>query len=298
MSDKIVANFEVKLCLETELQGTMKRIDAHQHFWNYDAETHGWITEEMKTLRRDFMPEDLKKRLDEENMAGCVAVQADQSEEETRFLLNLEATYSFIKGVVGWLDIRADNFHKKLEQYSQYPALKGLRHIVQDEADDRFLLRPDFLKGIKRLGDYGLTYDILIYQRQLPAAIEFVKHFPAQPFVLDHLGKPQIKAGLTIPWEERVRELALHENVYCKISGLVTEADWQNWAAEDLKPYLDIVFDAFGPERLMFGSDWPVCTLAAQYSEVVASVREYIKSYSEKKQNMIMGGNAQKFYDL
>lgn len=276
----------------------MKRIDAHHHFWNYDTETHKWINKKMKQLRRDFMPEDLKTRLDKEGIAGCVAVQADQSEEETRFLLNLESTYAFIKGVVGWLDICADNFSKKLEQYSQNSALKGLRHIVQDEPDDRFLLRPDFLKGIGMLNDYGLTYDILIYQRQLPVAVEFVKHFPDQPFVLDHLAKPKVKAGLIDPWEEGVRELARHDNIYCKISGLVTEADWHNWTTEDLKPYLDIVFDAFGAERLMFGSDWPVCTLAAEYSEVVVCVEEYIQSYSEKEQGLVMGGNAQRFYDL
>ncbi|MCW9709174.1 amidohydrolase family protein [Fodinibius salsisoli] len=276
----------------------MKKIDAHQHFWNYDVDKHGWINEEMKKLRRDFMPPDLKKLLDNEKVEGCVAVQADQSEEETRFLLDLQSKYSFIKGVVGWLDIAADSFPKKLEHYSRNPALKGLRHIVQDEPDDRFLLRPNFLKGIQMLDDYGLTYDILIYERQLPATIEFVNHFPGQSFVLDHIGKPKIKAKVIDPWEEGARELAQHDNIYCKISGLVTEADWHNWTAEDLKPYLDIIFDAFGPERLMFGSDWPVCTLAAEYSEVIAGVQEYIKVYSEEEQAMVMGGNTQKFYDL
>lgn len=276
----------------------MERIDAHQHFWNYDAETYGWINEEMKELRRDFMPLHLKKLLDQEDITGCVAVQADQSESETRFLLNLESKYSFIKGVVGWLDIAADNFPKKLEHYSRNPALKGIRHVIQDEPDDRFLLRPDFLRGIQILSDYNLTYDLLIYERQLPAAIEFVSHFPGQPFVLDHIGKPRIKAGVKDPWEEGVRELAQHDNIYCKVSGLVTEAHWRNWTTDDLKPYLDIVFDAFGAERLMFGSDWPVCTLAAGYNEVVALLMEYANTFTNEEQAMIMGGNAQKFYDL
>lgn len=276
----------------------MKKIDAHQHFWNYDAEVHGWINGEMKKLRRDFMPPDLKKILDEEEISGCVAVQADQSEEETQFLLNLESKYSFIKGVVGWLDITAENFSQRLEHYSLNPALKGIRHIVQDESDDRFLLRPDFLKGIQMLNDYGLTYDILIYERQLPAVIEFVNHFPAQPFVLDHIGKPRIKTGAMDAWEEGIRELARHGNIYCKVSGLVTEADWQHWTMEDLKPYLDIVFDAFGTKRIMFGSDWPVCTVAAEYDEVATIIEEYIGSLSNDEQALIMGGNARKFYDL
>lgn len=276
----------------------MTKIDAHQHFWNYDAETYGWISEEMKRLRRDFMPLHLKKLLDREDIAGCVAVQADQSESETRFLLNLESKYSFIKGVVGWLDIAAENFAQRLEHYSRNPALKGLRHVVQDEPDDRFLLRPDFLRGIQILSDYNLTYDILIYERQLPSAIEFVSHFPGQPFVLDHIGKPRIKAGVKDPWEEGIRELSQHDNIYCKISGLVTEADWKNWTTDDLKPYLDIVFDAFGAKRLMFGSDWPVCTLAAEYEEVVALLKQYIKIFSNEERAMIMGGNAREFYNL
>ena len=276
----------------------MQKTDAHQHFWKYDAETHGWITDEMKALRRDFVPADLKKELDRNGFDGCVAVQADQSEEETQFLLDLAAEHSFIKGVVGWLDIRAKNFEQRLEHFADQSALKGLRQIVQDEPDDRFLLQPDFMEGIGLLAGYDLTYDILIFEHQLPAAVEFAEQFPNQPFVLDHIGKPRIKEGKIDEWEEGIRALAGHSNMYCKLSGLVTEADWQQWKPDDFKPYLDVVFDAFGAERLMFGSDWPVCTLAASYGQVGALVEDYIHSLSQDQQSAIMGGNARRFYDL
>jgi len=276
----------------------MQKIDAHQHFWRYDAETDGWITDEMKVLRRDFMPPDLKKELERNAFDGCVAVQADQSEAETQFLLDLSGEYPFIKGVVGWLDIRAKNFEQRLEHFAANPELKGLRHIVQDAPDDRFLLQPSFIEGVRLLADYDLTYDILIYERQLPAAVEFARQLPGQRLVLDHIGKPVMDKGPTGRWKEGIRALAEHPDTYCKLSGLVTEADWQQWKPDDFKPFLDVVFEAFGPERLMFGSDWPVCTLAASYSEVVGIVTEYIQALSDQEQQMIMGGNARAFYDL
>lgn len=276
----------------------MSRIDSHQHFWNYDPRKHPWITDEMKVLQQDFMPPDLKKELDKVGMEGCVAVQADQSEEETDFLLSLADKYSFIKGVVGWLDIRGENFRQRLEHYCSHPKFKGLRHLVQDEPDDRFLMRSDFLSGMKTLSDFDLAYDILIFARHLPVAVEFVHHFPDQKFVLDHIAKPEIKEQNTAQWEEDIRELARHPRLYCKISGMVTEADWGQWTPEDFKPYLDVVFDAFGTERLMYGSDWPVCKLAADYEEVYRLVAEYIEPLSAREKDQILGGNAKQWYGL
>lgn len=276
----------------------MTRIDSHQHFWFYDPRKHSWITDEMKVLQQDFMPPELKKELDRVGMEGCVAVQADQSEEETHFLLSLADRYDVIKGVVGWLDMRADSFRQRLEYYGSYPKLKGLRHLVQDEPDDRFLLRPDFLSGMRNLADFDLAYDILIFARHLPAALEFVNHFPDQKFVLDHIAKPEIKEQNIAQWEEGIRELARHPRLYCKLSGMVTEADWEQWSPEDFKPYLDVVFDAFGTERLMYGSDWPVCKLAADYKEVYGLIAEYIEPLSEEEKDRILGGNAVRCYGL
>lgn len=275
----------------------IKKIDAHQHFWKYDKEKHVWIDDSMSVLQQDFMPPDLKSHLDEKNLDGCVAVQADQSEEETDFLLGLSEEYPFIAGVVGWLDIESSNLREALEKYNSHEKLKGLRHIVQDEPDD-FLLQSDFCRGISLLKEYNLTYDILIFEHQLPAAIKFVEKFPDQPFVLDHIAKPKIAEGKIESWREGIKELAQHPKVYCKLSGMVTEADWNSWQKEDFKPYLDVIFEAFGADRLMFGSDWPVCTLAADYSDVFSIVNEYITSCSAEKQEMILGGTAQQFYNL
>ncbi|MFH5883647.1 amidohydrolase family protein [Halalkalibaculum sp. DA3122] len=274
------------------------KIDAHQHFWNYDPQRHGWINEEMKVLKQDFLPLHLKKEMDKVGVEGCVAVQADQTERETDFLLEQAEEHDFVKGVVGWLDIRADNLEERLNHYAEHEALKGLRHIVQDELDDRFLLQPDFLRGIKTFGDYDLTYDILIYARHLPVAVEFASKFPDQKFVLDHIAKPEIKTQEIEEWENGIRELAKHPKMYCKISGMVTEADWQHWKPEDFTPYLDVVFDAFGADRLMFGSDWPVCTLAAGYREVYELIGDYISGLSQYEQGLIMGKNAIAAYNL
>lgn len=276
----------------------MSRIDAHQHFWTYDPRKHSWITGEMDVLQKDFMPPDLKKELDKVGMEGCIAVQADQREEETDFLLSLAERYDFIRGVVGWLDMRADNIRQRLEHYSSHPKLKGLRHLVQDEPDDRFMMRTDFLEGMKTLCDFDLTYDILIFARHLPVATAFVNCFPDQKFVLDHIAKPEIKEQNTTQWEEGIRELAQHPYLYCKLSGLVTEADWERWSPEDFKPYLEVVFDAFGTQRLMFGSDWPVCKLAGEYEEVYRIIAEYIEPLNESEKNRILGGNAVQCYDI
>ncbi len=273
-------------------------IDSHQHFWQYNPQDHAWIDDQMHTLKQDFMPPDLKKEMDRVGLEGCVAVQADQTEAETDFLLDLYDRYEYIKGVVGWLDIRADNFEEKLDQYAEKKGLKGLRHIVQDEPDDQFLLRPDFLRGIKTLGGYDLAYDILIFSRHLPVAVKFAMEFPEQKFVLDHIAKPEIAEQEIEEWERGIRELAQHPNMYCKVSGMVTEADWDYWQPDDFKPYLDIVFDAFGTDRLMFGSDWPVCTLAASYREVWEIIEDYIQEFTDEKKVNIMGINAKQFYSL
>lgn len=273
-------------------------IDSHQHFWQYHPSKFPWIDDEMKILQADFMPPDLKQEMDRYGIDGCVAVQAGQTEGETKFLLELAEEYPFVRGVVGWLDLEAHDLEKKLEHYTRFDRFRGLRHIVHDEPDDRFLLRPDFLRGIETLGKYDLCYDILIFARHLPVAVEFANRFPDQKFVLDHIAKPEIRDQKIGSWEKGIRELAKHPHMYCKVSGMVTEADWNGWASDDFRPYLDVVFDAFGPERLLFGSDWPVCKLAASYGEVLQLVEEYIGSYPQTDQEQIMGLNAMKCYKL
>jgi len=274
------------------------KIDSHQHFWRYDPERYAWITDEMYKIRRDCMPEDLFPWLEATGFDGCIAVQADQSDAETRFLLELAGRYDFIQGVVGWVDLISEEVEVHLENLSNHPKLKGIRHIVQGEPDDYFLLRDDFVKGIAHLKVFDLAYDILIYPRQLPAAIAFVRKFPDQVFVLDHIAKPFIQSGVIKPWATHIRELAVAPKVYCKLSGMVTEADWKNWTAKDMYPYLDIVVDAFGTERLMIGSDWPVCLVASDYENTINLVKEYISQFSEQEQIGILGQNAVHCYKL
>jgi L-fuconolactonase len=275
-----------------------QKIDAHQHFWHYAPEAFDWINEEMAVIRRDFLPGDLKPELDAAGYDGCVAVQAPQTEAETEFLLGLAAQHDFIRGVVGWVDLRAGNAEERLAHFAQFPKLVGVRHIVQAEPDDEFLLDPAFSRGVGLLGQFNLTYDILIYPRHLPVAARFAARFPNQPFVLDHLAKPFIKDHQIEPWARHLRELAQHENVYCKLSGMVTEADWLVWDRDDFTPYLDVALEAFGPGRLMIGSDWPVCKVAAGYGEVMALVEEYISRLSPTENAAILGENAIRFYRL
>jgi L-fuconolactonase len=274
-------------------------IDAHQHFWKYNPQRDGWITDEMSLLKRDFLPEHLIGELHANGIDGSIAVQVDQSEEETEFLLNLAARRdSMIRGVVGWLDLSSPKLPERLAHFAEFKKLRGLRHIVQSEPDDRFMLHPDFCRGIARLKDFDLTFDILIYPRQLPAAIELVEKFPDQKFVLDHLAKPSIRTQEIEPWAKQIRTLALSPNLFCKLSGLVTEANWTNWRAADFDPYLDVAFEAFGVDRLMFGSDWPVCLLAASYRQVRESVERYIARFQPASQAKIFGLNAIQFYGL
>ena len=274
------------------------RLDSHQHFWKYDAGRHGWITEEMKLLKRDYMPPDLQAELKANGISGCVAVQAEQSEQETEFLLELAGKHDFIRGIVGWVDLQSPQISDRLRHFSQFRKLRGFRHILQSEGDDGFMLRPEFCRGIAALREFGFTYDILIYARQLPAALELVARFPEQPFVVDHIAKPPIRTGALAPWAAQMRSLADHENVYCKLSGMITEADWGRWRPEDIHPYLNVVFDTFGPERLMFGSDWPVCLLAGKYQQVRGLIEGYVTRLSIHQQNSIFGLNAARFYGL
>ena len=273
-------------------------IDSHQHFWKYNPQKHGWINDEMSKLKRDFLPDHLQKEFATNNVSGCIAVQADQSEEETEFLLALADQNSFIKGVVGWVDLRSEQVEERLSYFAKFPKLVGVRHIVQDEPDNNFMLGGEFKRGVSLLSKYGLTYDILIYPTQMPAARKIVEAFPNQKFVIDHLAKPYIKKSTIEPWKTELKSLAANDNTYCKLSGMVTEADWQNWQYDDFVPFMEAAFEFFGPDRIMFGSDWPVCLLAGDYSEVKNLVEKYISGLSEAEKSKIMGETASTFYGI
>ena len=251
----------------------------------------------MSVIRRDFLPNDLRPVLEKNGISGCIAVQADQSETETHFLLELAAHNDFIQGVVGWVDLRAKNLPERLDYFLTFPKLKGFRHILQGEKPE-FMLQADFLRGIRALGKRGFTYDILVFPRHLPAVRRFLAQFDDQPFVINHLAKPYIKRGLLRQWEKDMRSIARHKQVCCKISGMVTEADWKIWAPADFTPYLEVVLDAFGADRLLYGSDWPVCLLAAEYAQQLAVVEGFFGKLLEIEQAKIMGGNALKFYEI
>ena len=274
------------------------RIDAHHHVWSYSAAEYPWIGKGMERLAHDHLPKDLALLTAAEGIDGTVAVQARQSLEESRWLLELAAANPLIRGVVGWVDLRSTHVVDQLREFAKRPKFVGVRHVVQDEPDPRFLLGESFLHGIGKLATFGLTYDLLLYPHQLPAAAELVGRFPEQPFVLDHLAKPRIKAGELDPWRQDLKALAAHGNVFCKLSGLVTEAAWQGWKRADFTPYLEVALEAFSPERLMFGSDWPVCTLAAEYADVVGIVTDFLASLAEAERESILGGNAIRFYSL
>jgi L-fuconolactonase len=273
------------------------RIDAHQHFWMFDPVRDAWISEEMRTIRKNFLPENLKPLLDTGRLDGCVAVQADQSEEETDFLLTLARQNDFIKGVVGWIDFRKENISERLSWYSQFKLVKGFRHIVQAEPAG-FLSDKNFLYGIQQLHGHSFTYDILIYPHQLKETVTFIQKFPDQPFVIDHLAKPYIKEGKIEDWKKDISSCASFTNVNFKISGMVTEANWKNWKAEDFTPYLDVVLEKFGPKRLLYGSDWPVCLVAASYEQQLSIVENYIAKLSSTEKALIMGENAKGFYNI
>ena len=273
------------------------RIDSHQHFWKFDPVRHAWIDSSMQNIAKDFLPKDLKPLLETNLMDGCIAVQADQSETETQFLLRLAEENSFIKGVVGWVDLSAEDLSQRLEVFSKNPLFKGVRHVLQAEKEG-FMLQDPFLRGISELKNFNLTYDILIYPNQLEEARLLIEKNPDQPFVLDHLAKPYIKQQKIKNWASDIKELAKYKNVYCKLSGMVTEADWNHWQFENFKKYLSVAFDTFGSDRLMFGSDWPVCLLAGSYEHVVKIIDLFIENLEQEEKNNIMGGNACNFYNL
>ena len=273
-------------------------IDAHQHFWYYEPTKHSWIDDSMAVIRKDFLPSELRKVFAENDIDGCVAVQADQTLQETDFLLDIAKTNDFIKGIVGWVDLRDNGIETVLENYGEQKEIKGFRHIVQGEADPNFLLRYDFRRGISMLKKFGYTYDILVFPHQLGATLEFVKKFPDQRFVIDHMAKPYIKDGFFDGWAILMKEIAKHENVYCKLSGMITEADFNSWTPDQINPYMDLVLGAFGSDRIMYGSDWPVCLVAGNYARVKQLVTDFISKLSTTEQHKIMGDNAIYFYNL
>ncbi|WP_186757985.1 amidohydrolase family protein [Echinicola salinicaeni] len=273
------------------------KIDAHQHFWRYNSEKHAWIDESMSVIRKDFLPSDLKPLLDHEGFDGTVAVQADESLEENEFLLGLAKDNPWIKKVVGWVDLCSDKVEADLEKYSDTSNMCGFRMILQGQPPE-LMADNAFRKGVGLLEKFGYTYDILIFPHHLEAAIDLVKSFPNQPFVIDHLAKPYIKDGKIDEWAQNMKLIAGFENVNCKVSGMVTEADWNKWTKAELAPYMDVVFEAFGSKRLMFGSDWPVALLAADYPNNAGIVKDYIEELSEREQADVLGITAAKFYGI
>ncbi|HEV8282992.1 MAG TPA: amidohydrolase family protein [Chitinophagaceae bacterium] len=274
------------------------RIDAHQHFWKFDPIRDSWITDEMAVIQKDFLPQDLKPILDQNGFDGCVTIQSDQSYDENRFQLHNAAECDFIKGIVGWADLTSPNVEKSLDYLSQFEKMKGFRHVLQGEKDRAFMLQPAFMNGISKLEKFGFTYDILIFPDQLKYIAGFVEAFTNQKFVIDHIAKPEIKNGKIEEWKKEMMKIGEYENVYCKISGMVTEADWKNWKKEDFVPYIDVVVNAFGIKRIMYGSDWPVCLVAASYEKMLNIARDYFSSFSQDEQQLVFGENATKFYSL
>jgi L-fuconolactonase len=276
----------------------MLKIDSHQHFWKFDPVRDSWIDDQMIAIRRDFLPAELESILTGNGFDGCITVQSDQSEKENEFQLANAKQHDFIKGIVGWVDLQSEQIEERLAYYKQFEKMKGFRHVLQGEVQRDFMLRPEFLNGISLLRKYGFTYDILIFPDQLKYTADFVSRFPNQPFVIDHLAKPGIKNHQINEWESDRRALAKFENVFCKVSGMVTEADWKAWKPEDFHPYLDVLVDAFGVDRLMYGSDWPVCNLAGIYERVVGLVKDYFSTFADAEQQKLFGGNAAKFYTI
>ena len=253
------------------------------------------MDDRMDILKKNYLPEDLKTEMDKTGIEGCVAVQARQMDEENRFLHSLADHYDFIKGIVGWVDLRSPDLNERLKDYSKFQIFRGVRHVIHDEPDPDFMLHPDFVRGISMLKEYHLTYDLLVFDDHLPNTIRLVEKFPGQKFVIDHIAKPKIRDNQLEPWKSLMQELAGFGNVYCKISGMVTEADWEGWVPEDIIPYMEVVYDSFGSNRLMFGSDWPVCRLAGEYSKVFGLLDDFIP---EHEKEMVFGKNALTFYSI
>ncbi|MBD1421523.1 amidohydrolase family protein [Sphingobacterium chuzhouense] len=274
------------------------RIDSHQHFWIFNADRDAWITDDMEAIRQNFLPIDLAAVLKTSGIDGTIAVQASQSHEETQFLVDLSTMYAMIKGVVGWVDLQSEDIEKHLESFSRYNIIKGFRHVIEGEEDPDFLIRPAFLRGIKALTARQYTYDLLIRPRHYNSTLACVEQNPEQRFVLDHMAKPAIRTKEFDEWATFIEKLAVFPNVYCKISGLVTEADWNNWVVDDFKPYIQHVITCFGKQRVMFGTDWPVCLVAATYEEVMKIVETGLEDFSEEELDAFWGGNAVRFYGI
>jgi L-fuconolactonase len=273
-------------------------IDAHHHLWKYSAEEYPWMSDGMEAIRRDFLVKDLEQVLREAGISGAMTVQARQTLGETNWLLDLASSTSVIRGVVGWVPLVSSSVRHELENLSSHTELKAVRHVVHDESDDDFILREDFNRGVSLLKEFDLRYDILIFERHLPQTIKFVDRHPAQVFVVDHIAKPHIKDRQLEPWRNALMELARRENVFCKLSGMVTEADWSSWTEQNVQPYVDVVLEAFGPRRIMFGSDWPVVLVASTYKRWVDTARHMIRSLSAEEQDWIMGKTAAEAYQL
>lgn len=273
-------------------------IDAHHHLWIFNEKDYGWMDDSMEILRRDYLPLELESQLQDAGVSGTVIIQSRQNLEETRWLLELADKHSFIKGVVGWVDLRTENLTAQLDEFAAHPKLVGVRHILHDEPKDDFMLQPEFIRGIENLRDYDLTYDLLLFPKHLRNALKLVSQFPEQKFVLDHISKPRIKPGLIQPWKTDIEALVTQANVWCKISGMVTEADHTNWKQEDFIPYIDVITSAFGTDRVMLGSDWPVCRLAGEYKEVFDIPLNYFESYNENEKMNIFENNCIDFYGL
>jgi L-fuconolactonase len=284
-------------CNEQNIFSTMNAIDTHVHFWKYDKVKFAWINDAMKVLRQDYFPEHLSLIARNNHIKGFVAVQADQSELETHFLVELAATHPLLKGVVGWIDLRNENLWDRLEYFSQYPIIKGWRHIVQGESND-FLLRKDFQHGVRMLHEFNYSYDILIYHDQLEATASFVNEFPDHRLIIDHCAKPDIRNAKIDDWKKWMREIARQPNVFCKLSGLFTEASWKTWDSAEFYPYLDVVFEAFGTDRLVFGSDWPVILLSGIYVQWKSLLEKYMEHHSEEDKEKVFETNAIQFYQL
>jgi L-fuconolactonase len=273
-------------------------IDSHQHFWIYTEKEYSWINKQMGILKKDFLPKDLETELQLEEFDGSIAVQARQTYEETKWLLQLAESNNFIKGVVGWVELCSPDIRSRLVELASFPKFAGVRHVVHDEPDNDFILRKDFQNGIGCLKEFNLSYDILILPRHLKNTIQIVKQFPEQTFILDHIAKPNIREKFLSPWKEDIRQLAMFHNVFCKLSGMVTEADWANWKDIDFKIYLDVIVEAFGTNRLMIGSDWPVCMIAGSYSNVMGIVKNYFSGFPETEKKQVMGLNALRAYNI
>ena len=271
-------------------------IDSHQHFWQYKSDKQVWISEDMNQIRRDFLPADLEKIYETNKVDGCIAVQADESWNETEFLLDLANKNDFIRGVVGWIDLKSKNLEDQLHNARKHIKLKGFRSVIQGKPDDAYFTNKSFKEGLKVLGRFNFKFDVLVYHDQLPAANKFMDQFPDQHFILDHAGKPAIRAKEIKKWKEQVKIMSRNPLIYCKLSGLITEAEWKNWRYDDIKPYLEIAAEYFTTSRICFGSDWPVCLVAGTYEEVIGIMKKFLEQVNSEEKEKVMGINALQFY--